>query len=176
MRVVGGKYRHRELTMPKGDATRPTKDMVREAIFSAISFKIPNSVVLDLFAGSGAFAIEAISRDASYGYLVDNDFLAVKTIRENIKNLKIENAKIYSCNYIDALKDLINHNIKIDILFLDPPYRMNDYQKFIDEATFILKEDAVIVIESESKVSIKDNYKKIKEYKYGKTYVTILWK
>ena len=103
MRVVGGVYRHRELAWPKSIATRPTKDMVREAVFSALSNKVSNSVVLDLFAGSGAFAIEAISRGASFAYLVDNDFEANKAINQNISNEireKTEENNIISYNNI----------------------------------------------------------------------------
>lgn len=176
MRVVGGEFRHRELVWPKSITTRPSKDMVREAIFSALGNKVINSVVLDLFAGSGALAIEAISRGASFGYLVDNDYEANKAINQNLANLKINNAKVYSTDYLIALKDLINHNVKIDILFLDPPYKMNEYNKFINEANDLLKDDAVIVIESDSKVNITSNYHKVKDYRYGKTFVTILWK
>ncbi|MCQ2786937.1 MAG: 16S rRNA (guanine(966)-N(2))-methyltransferase RsmD [Bacilli bacterium] len=176
MRVVGGLYRHRELVWPKVEGTRPTKDMVREAIFSAISSKLTNSVVLDLFAGSGAMAIEAISRGASFGYLVDNSYDANIAIKENLTNLKINNAKVYSTDYLDALNDLKNHNVKIDVLFLDPPYKMNEYEKFISEANDLLNEHAVIVIESDAQVKINGTYNKIKEYRYGKTFVTILWR
>lgn len=176
MRVVGGEFRHRELVWPKSLTTRPTKDMVREAMFSALIHKVTNSVVLDLFAGSGAFAIEAISRGASFSYLVDNDYEANKAINQNLSNLKINNAKVYSTDYLIALKDLINHNVKIDILFLDPPYKMDDYIKFINESSVLLKDDAVIIIESDHTVKITGNYHKIKEYRYGKTFVTILWK
>lgn len=176
MRVVGGVYRHRELVWPKTNATRPSKDMVREAIFSALSNRVDNSVVLDLFAGSGAYAIEAISRGASFSYLVDNDYAANEAIRSNLANLKISNAKVYSSDYLVALKDLILHQVKIDILFLDPPYKMNDYEKIILEASPLLKDNSVIVIESDAKINITNTYHKIKEYKYGKTLVTILWK
>lgn len=176
MRIVGGLYRHREITWPKDLATRPTKDMVREAVFSALTNKTNNSIVLDLFAGSGAFALEAISRGASFSYLVDNSVNAINAINENINKLKINNAKVYSCDYLKAINDLINHQVKIDLLFLDPPYKMNDYQKIINEVNPLLNKDAVIVIESDIPVKVTGNYKKIKEYKYGKTLVTILWK
>ncbi|MCQ2795284.1 MAG: 16S rRNA (guanine(966)-N(2))-methyltransferase RsmD [Bacilli bacterium] len=176
MRVVGGIYRHRELAWPKVDDTRPTKDMVREAIFSAISSKVTNSVVLDLFAGSGAMAIEAISRGASFIYLVDNSYEARKAITQNFTNLKINNAKLYSSDYLVAINDLKNHNVKIDILFLDPPYKMNEYEKFISEANDLLNDRAVIVIESGAPIKINGTYSKIKEYRYGKTFVTILWR
>ena len=176
MRVVGGVYRHRELVWPKSLMTRPTKDMVREAIFSALSNKVNNSIVLDLFAGSGALAIEAISRGASFAYLVDHDYQALDAIKKNLETLKITNAQVYSCDYLVALKDLINHQVKIDIIFIDPPYKMNDYQKIIDETLPILKSDSVIVIESDALVKLNITSKKYKEYKYGKTFVTIIWK
>ena len=160
MRVVGGVYRHRELVWPKTLTTRPTKDMVREAIFSALSNKVNNSIVLDLFAGSGALAIEAISRGASFSYLIDNDYNALDAIKKNLERLKINNAQVYSCDYLLALKDLIHHQVKIDILFIDPPYKMNDYEKIINEAMPILKNDGVIVIESNALVKLNITSKK----------------
>ena len=89
MRIVGGKYRHRELVMPQGDATRPTKDMVREAIFSALSTKVNDSVVLDLFAGSGQLGIEALSRGARKAVFIDNNKDAHDCIIENLKTTKL---------------------------------------------------------------------------------------
>ena len=89
MRIVGGKYRHRLIVYPD-DAThtRPTKDRVREAIFSAIG-DISNYNVLDLYAGSGALGIEALSRGASHCVFVDSSLIAIKTIKENVSSLKI---------------------------------------------------------------------------------------
>lgn len=175
MRVVGGKYRHRELVMPQGDATRPTKDMVREAIFSALGTKVINAYVLDLFAGSGAFAIEAISRGAQFAYMVDNDLNACKAIRENLKKLNI-NYPLLDRDYLDAISYLQKNNTKVDIIFIDPPYKMNNYQKIIDEVSPLLNDNSTLVIESNSPISVTTSFTKKKEYKYGKTFVTILWK
>ncbi|MCQ2792391.1 MAG: 16S rRNA (guanine(966)-N(2))-methyltransferase RsmD [Bacilli bacterium] len=173
MRVVAGSFRHRELVWPKSQTIRPTKDMVREALFSALGQKVINSVVLDLFAGSGALAIEALSRGAKFAYFVDHDKLAIEAIKQNLTNLAIKNAQVYLLDYQDALKKI---NEKIDILFLDPPYQMNDYQSIIDQVNHLLNDKSVIIIESDSLVKIKMPMNKMKEYKYGKTFVTILWK
>jgi len=178
MRVVGGLYRHRELLMPKGDATRPTKDMVKEAFFSAISFYINNSVILDLFAGSGALGIEAISRGAKECYFVDKDNEAIKCINKNLYNLKINSSHVINLDYIEAIKSLSNQNIKFDLLIIDPPYKMNNYQEILDvlEKHLLINNNAVIVLESDNELILKGNYKKTKNYKYGKTFITILWK
>jgi len=178
MRVVGGIYRHRELLMPLGDATRPTKDMVKEALFSALGYKVNDAITLDLFAGSGALGIEAISRGAKECYLVDNDLEAIKCINKNIFSLKINNAHVINSDYLEALKILKNKNIKFDLLLIDPPYKMNNYQFIIDELNKhnLINKNAAIVLESDNELNINGTYSKTKNYKYGKTFITILWK
>jgi len=178
MRVVGGLYRHRELLMPKGEATRPTKDMVKEAFFSAINFYIHNSVTLDLFAGSGALGIEALSRGAKECYFIDKDNEAIKCINKNIFNLKINNAHVINLDYVEAIKSLANKKIKFDLLLIDPPYKMNNYQEIIDTLNeySLINDNGIIVLESDNELTINGTYKKIKNYKYGRTFITILWK
>lgn len=176
MRVVSGIYRHRQLVMPRGNLTRPSKDMVKEALFSALGSKVNDAVVLDLFAGSGALGIEALSRGARYCYFVDNDKNALNAIRENIANLQIMNAQIYPIDYHLAIQKIRDEAKQIDLLLIDPPYKMNDYQKIIDEINSLLSMTAVVVIESDAPVDVMMLYRNKKEYKYGKTYVTILWK
>jgi 16S rRNA (guanine966-N2)-methyltransferase len=121
MRIVGGKYRHRIIIYPD-DAThtRPTKDRVREAIFSAIG-DISNARVLDLYAGSGAMGIEALSRGASHCTFVDISPIAIKTIKENLNNLKIDNNEfeVIKNKDINAIESFTN---KFDLIILVPPY------------------------------------------------------
>ena len=176
MRIVGGKYRHRIISWPDDQAnTRPTKDRVREAVFSALG-DISNSVVLDLYAGSGAMGIEALSREASYCYFVDIASIALKTIKENLISLKVPKEQ-YS---VIARKDIEAINFidkKIDLLILDPPYKQGKYNEIIDSCKNILSDNHVIVCESDHKLIFDEkDYSKIKEYKYGDIIVTILWK
>lgn len=177
MRVVSGLYRHRELVMPQGNKTRPSKDMVKEGLFSALSIKTNDAVVLDLFSGSGALGIEALSRGAKFAYLIDNDLEAIRAIKQNIRNLKIVNASVHHTDYKAALTNFQKEGTKFDLVLLDPPYKDNIYNEIVGFLikNNLLNSNAVIVTESDHELPFNINCKKIKNYKYGKTLITILW-
>ncbi|HET7872789.1 MAG TPA: RsmD family RNA methyltransferase, partial [Terriglobales bacterium] len=90
MRVIAGKYRSRRLTAPEGIATRPTSDRLRETLFNVVAADVPGSVWLDLFAGSGAIGIEALSRGARMVYFIESARRAAQSIRKNLASLQIE--------------------------------------------------------------------------------------
>lgn len=177
MRVVAGLYRHRELLMPRGNKTRPSKDMVKEGFFSALSNKVENAIVLDLFSGSGSLGIEAISRGATCAYLIDSDKEAIRTIKQNLNNLKIANAYVYQLDYQIALERFKKQNLKFDLVLIDPPYKNNIYEEIILYLidNNLLNNNACIVLESNRELTVKIKCTKIKHYKYGKTFITILW-
>ena len=176
MRIVGGKYRHRLISWPDDQTnTRPTKDRVREAVFSALG-DISGTVVVDLYAGSGAMGLEALSREAGFCYFVDIAPIALKTIKANINSLLIpqEQYMVIARKDVDAINYI---DKKVDLLILDPPYKQGKYNEIIDACKNILNDNHVIVCESDHKLTFNENdYSKIKEYKYGDTLVTILWK
>ena len=178
MRIVGGKYRHRLIVYPD-DAThtRPTKDRVREAIFSAIG-DITNYNVLDLYAGSGAMGIEALSRGASHCVFVDNSVIAIKTIKENVTNLKIPNEEYEIIKNRDLIAlDLLKQ--KFDLIILDPPYEEGQYEMIVDllKQKDLLSENAIIVMEANRPIILENiDYKKNKEYHYGEIMVFIYWR
>lgn len=184
MRIVGGKYRSRLIGFPSDEnITRPTKDMVREGLFNALGEAVFDSVVLDLFAGSGSLGLEALSRGAKFAYFVDKSFDAIKVIKKNITTLYITNSEIINSDYLSALENFRTKNIVLDIIFLDPPYKMNVIDEIVNYVIDydILSKNGIIVIETDYKVDLNDErFAKIKQYKYGKTYVTIkrrtLWK
>ncbi len=120
MRVVGGKFRGRTLIAPRGRATRPTADRVREALFSILG-DVDGSTVLDLFAGSGAMAIEAISRGAGSATLVDSSAAAIAAIRRNLATLEIS-AEILHQRALPFLRNASSYARQYDLVFLDPPY------------------------------------------------------
>ena len=101
MRIVSGKYRSRIIKAPENNLTRPTSDIVRESLFNVINGKCINANCIDIFAGSGALGIEALSRGAKKCVFIDNNYLAIKTINENLNSLKEQNYKIYK--YLDRL-------------------------------------------------------------------------
>ena len=178
MRIVGGKYRHRLIVYPD-DAThtRPTKDRVREAIFSAVG-DITNYNVLDLYAGSGAMGIEALSRGASHCVFVDNSVIAIKTIKENVTNLKIPNEEYEIIKNKDLIAlDLLKQ--KFDLIILDPPYEEGQYEMIVDllKEKDLLSENAIIVMEANRPIILENiDYKKNKEYHYGEIMVFIYWR
>lgn len=180
MRIVGGKYRHRIITWPDDAAhIRPTKDRVREAIFSALNY-IEGFTVLDLYSGSGAMGIEAISRGAKSTYFVDKNPVAINTTKKNIKDLGIteENHVLKNTDF-EALEYFKNNNISFDLIILDPPYALGEYKKVIDYIFLnnLIKEKGIIVCESNYHLDLDDkNYIKDKEYNYGEIKVRILWR
>ena len=119
MRVISGKYRGKKLKEFELSSTKPTLDRVKESIFNLIQFDVANSVVLDLFSGTGALGIEAISRGAKHTVLVDNNPKAIKLIEDNLKGIdgsfKVEN--------IDSIQYLKNTKLTFDIVLIDPPYK-----------------------------------------------------
>ena len=181
MRIVGGKYRHRLIIYPDDmEHTRPTKDRIREAIFSALG-DITNSNALDLYAGSGAMGLEALSRGASKCAFVDVSPIAIKTIKGNLDNLKITSEEyiLIKDKDINALERFKTLNEKFDLVFLDPPYEQGQYQQIVDLllSKDLLSEHAVIVIEANRDVNLENiEYQKKKDYHYGEIKVFIYWR
>ena len=177
MRIVSGKYRHRLIDYPKNPSiTRPTKDRIREALFSALG-DINGMIALDLYAGSGALGLEALSRGIDYCYFVDNSKEAISVIKKNIESLKIESRQYCLLNLDDG--KAINHiDKKINLVFLDPPYKEGKYEEIISLLKEkVLDDKYVIVCESDHELDFgANNYSLIKKYKYNEIYITILWR
>jgi 16S rRNA (guanine966-N2)-methyltransferase len=125
MRIVAGRFGGRRLTAPPGDATRPTSDRVREALFSKLG-PLDGAVVLDLFAGSGALALEALSRGAERAVLVDSAPAAIRSIRANVEALGVaaEEAEVRRQDVRAFLRGARAHGRQYDLVLLDPPYRL----------------------------------------------------
>jgi 16S rRNA (guanine966-N2)-methyltransferase len=123
MRIIGGQYRSRLIHMPKGVDIRPTQDKVREAVFNIIG-DFNGKKILELFAGSGAFGIEAISRGAGHATFVDNNPRCVETIRKNIESLGVPCSQydIIRTNALNVLPMFERGRELFNIIFLDPPY------------------------------------------------------
>ena len=131
MRVIAGKYKSRKLVAPAGIETRPTSDRLRETLFNVVAPGLAGSVWLDLFAGSGAIGIEALSRGARTVYFVESSKRAARTIRDNLAGLEIEEGfEIIEREVPLALRMLDSQAVSCDFCFLDPPYRkMGDYEQ-----------------------------------------------
>ena len=172
MRVISGKYRGLEIKGYNIDGTRPTMDRVIESLFGSIQSYVKNSTCLDLFAGSGALGIEALSEGADKCYFVDKNKIAINTLKENLERLKVkEEHYLINKDYIDALN---NFNIKFDIIFLDPPYHlnmMNNAIKLIIEKD-LLNDGGIIVCEYEEG-SVECSLQLLKQKKYGSKNIDI---
>lgn len=179
MRIIGGEYRHRKILWPKDTSIRPTKDRIRESIFNALS-NIEGKVFLDLYAGSGAMGIEALSRGAGFSYFVDINPSAISCVKENLKSLSIDSNRFHILyeKDIDALKYFRDNNIKFDIVFLDPPYKKGEYG-YVVNLLFeydLLNESAIVITESEPDIRLIETFSKHRNYKYGNIFINIYWR
>ena len=177
MKIISGKYKGRNIEGFTIDGTRPTMDRVKESLFATIQNYLDNSVVLDLFSGSGNLGIEALSQGAKSITLVDSNYKAIKVINNNLKNIGITDAKVLNMDYKKALESLDD---KFDIIFLDPPYKTNYIEESIKLISKynILSDKGIVVCESDdlNKIIYDDNYNAIKDKKYGDKYIVILKK
>lgn len=168
MRVISGKYRAKKLAQPKDNAVRPTSDRVKESLFNILQAKIAGAKVLDLFSGSGALSVEAVSRGA-YAAAVDIDTALVE---RNFRGIDGD-YDILQCDYLAAIKILAAKGQRFNLIFCDPPYRTDMAAKAVDA---ILKNDlltdgGVIVVECDEGSIPKFSQEAIitDERKYGKT-------
>lgn len=173
MRVIAGIYGKRQLKVPKTDSTRPTTDKNKENLFNMIGPYFDGGMVLDLFAGSGGLGIEALSRGCDYLYSVDRQYEAYKTIKENISNLQIKNAKILKMDYRKALALLHDDHLVFDYVFLDPPYGkvpIDDIFAYL-VGNKMLNDQAIIVVEElrDAVFAPLDHLHLIKKKEYGIT-------
>lgn len=173
MRIISGKYKGKKLNGFTIEGTRPTMDRVKESLFAMIQTNLNEAIVLDLFAGSGALGLEAISNGAKKCYLIDNNEEAIKTIKANSTNIK-EDLNIIHTDYKKFLKQI---DQKFDIIFLDPPYQSNQLNKALKiiEERDLLKEKGIVVCEYE-KIPPITNLKLLKEKNYGPKTIKIYGK
>ena len=179
MRVISGTARGVILKTPDGLLTRPTADRVKEAMFSILQFDLPGANVLDLFGGTGQLGIEALSRGAKEAVFVDQREDACRLIRENLKRTGFEKKGNVVCSdYADYLRKC---SIEFNIILLDPPYAevfLENSLKIITEID-ILQSGGIIVAErplEKSLIADFEGYSRSKDYKYGKTILTIFRK
>lgn len=170
MRIISGKYRGKKLKGFDIDGTRPTMDRVKESLFGMIQGYVIDASVLDLFAGSGALGLEAISNGSSRVILCDNNKSAIDTIIYNSKDFD-DDIDIINIDYKKFLKET---NSKFDIIFLDPPYGagvLNKAIRIIEERD-LLNDGGILVCEYED-IKVICNYDLIKEKKYGPKFIRV---
>lgn len=176
MRVITGTARGVALKTPEGLNTRPTSDRVKEALFSIIQFDIPNAKVLDLFGGTGQLGIEALSRGAKSATFVDDGEAACALIKENLRRTKLgQAATVVRSDYVSFLKRCRE---QYDIIFLDPPYAEVFLENSLNIITEIdiLRDSGIIVAERPLGKDLPwsfEGYSRSRDYKYGKTLLTL---
>ena len=182
MRIISGTMRGTKLFTLEGDNTRPTLDRVKEALFSKINFELEDSIVLDMFSGSGALGLESLSRGANKAVLCDSSKEAIKVIKQNITKTRTEDKIILlNLDYRKAIEKIKEEKIKFDIVFLDPPYKTNfaadASEKIVQED--LLNKDGLIIIETDEKDrtinELNTSLLEILEIKkYGRVYLLFL--
>ncbi len=180
MRIIAGELKGRRLHRLEGKQTRPTSDRLRETIFNILSFKTQQAVVLDLFAGTGAMAIEALSRGADSAVLVDDSFQAVALISQNIRAFSLEKkARVQRWDIARNLNFLRHVQPLFDLVFLDPPYNRNLIGPTLHHLlqSSSLAAQACIVVEHSVLETIRFDEPEFELYDqrtYGKTMVSFL--
>jgi 16S rRNA (guanine966-N2)-methyltransferase len=180
LRIISGNLKGKRLYSVPGTITRPTADRLRESIFNIIAFKVRETVVLDLFAGTGAFGIEALSRGAELVVFIDRYQHAVSVIEKNISSCGItDRAKSIKWDIIKNLNCIKSAGLFFNLVFMDPPYNKNMIGKTLRNLHLSgsLEKDACIVVEHSLLEPIPDDlleFELVDQRKYGKTLVSFL--
>jgi len=177
MRIIAGKMKGRVLYTPRDKNTRPLKDLARESIFNLLKhsnkilFEFEHSNILDLYAGTGSFGLECLSREAQFVYFIENKKSALEILEKNIEKLKLmKKSKIVSGDVFELIEKK-NINLKFDLIFCDPPFKNNNVEKLI-ELIFkkkLSKENGTIVIHRNkaTKEKLPNYFEIIDERAYG---------
>jgi RNA methyltransferase, rsmD family len=177
VRVISGSARGLKLNTPGDDRVRPTTDRVKESMFNIVQDWVYDSQVLDLFAGSGALGIEALSRGASQAVFCDNSLDSIKIIKSNIEKARVaDRSQIVSGDFKRCLRDMEAKNKSFDMIFVDPPYYKGLFEEVLDtiRSCKILKKDGIVIVEHDAKKPIGqvEGLEVYKEKKYGITMLT----
>lgn len=181
MRVISGEYGSRRLKAVPGNNTRPTTDKIKEGMFNLLGGYFSGGRVLDLYGGSGALAIEAVSRGMDEAVITEKYRPAIQTIRENVAITKEEEKfTILTGDNRSTLKKLkaTKSDLRFDLVFIDPPYKNQTIEKDIQwlEDQGLLTQEALILCESDDQTVLPQNmedWEKVKEKHYGQTFVRL---
>jgi len=169
MRIIAGKFRSQLLSAPKGWNTRPTSDRLRETLFNVLAPRIEGAVFADLFAGTGAVGIEALSRGARYVYFAENSKLALPSLRANIERFPVASqCAVDAAGTMPLLRRLGKQQVTLDLVFLDPPYSdgasYEDTLKFLAGSS-LLSREGVVVAEHARRTPLDSEYGRLTRYR-----------
>jgi 16S rRNA (guanine966-N2)-methyltransferase len=174
MRIIAGERKGHTIYAPKGLDTRPTSDRVRENVFNIVAPWVEDARVLDLYAGSGAMGLEALSRGAATVVFVEADADAARTIERNLDKLRLTGATVVRQSATVALTQEAAAGRKYDLVLADPPYSMTDYDQLARYLPTVLSNDGLLVFESAARVEPELPELAVRTTrKYGSTRVTV---
>lgn len=168
MRIIAGSARGRQIKAPDGISTRPTMDKVREAIFGRLQFGIPDSTVLDMFAGSGAMGLEALSRGAAKCVFIEKSRSAMAIVKSNCELLGFTDRAVF---ILSDYKD-VKFADSFDYVFIDPPYASGLYYDPMEKVSNHLNDGAVVVCEHNEPIEFPPKYVLDKEKTYSGTSIS----
>jgi 16S rRNA (guanine966-N2)-methyltransferase len=174
MRIVAGSRKGHRIAAPKGTITRPTGDRVREAAFSLIG-PVEGAAVLDLFAGSGAMGLEALSRGAASCAFVERDRDAARVIQANLEKLRLTGATVANRDVTAALRDELARRRRYDLVLVDPPYdEWNSHAPALSEQLpGVLADDALVVVETSDRIEPELPLDLVTTRRYGSARITV---
>jgi len=174
MRIIAGERKGHTIYAPKGLDTRPTSDRVRENVFNIVAPWVEDAHVLDLYAGSGAMGLEALSRGASAVVFVESDADAVRAIERNLDKLRLTGARVLRADATTGLAQETAAGRKYDLVLADPPYAMTDYDTLARYLPRVLVDDGLLVLESASRTEPELAGLTVRtSRKYGSTRITV---
>ena len=174
MRIIAGERKGHTIYAPKGLATRPTSDRVRENVFNIVAPWVEDARVLDLYAGSGAMGLEALSRGAAAVVFVEADRDAVRAIERNLDRLRLKGATVVRAGATTGLMQEAAAGRKYDLVLADPPYAMTDYDTLARYLPHVLADDGLLVLESAARTEPEVVGLALRtSRKYGSTRVTV---
>jgi 16S rRNA (guanine966-N2)-methyltransferase len=174
MRIIAGERKGHTIYAPRGLDTRPTSDRVRENVFNIVAGWVEEARVLDLYAGSGAMGLEALSRGAATVVFVESDANAARTIERNLDKLRLTGATVLRTGATAALTQEVAAGRKYDLVLADPPYAMTDYDALARYFPRVLADDGLLVLESSARTEPALPGLQVRTTrKYGSTRVTV---
>ena len=174
MRIIAGERKGHTIYAPKSASTRPTSDRVRENVFNIVAPWVEDARVLDLYAGSGAMGLEALSRGAASAVFVEADADAVRAIERNLDKLRLSGATVVRVNATSGLAQEATAGRKYDLVFADPPYAMTDFDTLARYFPSVLAEDGLLVLESAARTEPELPELAVRtSRKYGSTRITV---
>jgi 16S rRNA (guanine966-N2)-methyltransferase len=174
VRIIAGERKGHTIFAPRGRETRPTSDRVRENVFNIVAPWVEGARVLDLYAGSGAMGLEALSRGAASAVFVESDPAAVRAIERNLDKLRLTGATLVRLEATTALAQEAAAGRKYDLVLIDPPYAMTNFDALARYLPRVLSEDGLIVLETSRRIEPELPGASVRTSRaYGSTRVTV---